>query len=77
MKIFKSNRKQSGQVLIEYMLLLTISVGLATLLVTSLISRKDGSEGIIIRSWSKILQSIGNDIPECPSQTEFVNPKCP
>lgn len=67
---------QKGQVLVEYMLLLLISVSLATLLVTKLISRKDGSEGIIINSWNKMLKTLGNDLPDCSKQTNFNSAKC-
>lgn len=67
-----------GQVLVEYMLLLLISVSFATLLVSKLISRKDGDgQGIIIQSWSKMLETLGNDLPDCPKQTQFgTPPKC-
>jgi len=67
---------QKGQVLVEYMLLLLISVSLATLLVTKLISRKEGSSGIIINSWNKMLKTLGNDLPDCPKQTNFSSAKC-
>lgn len=66
-----------GQVLVEYMLLLLISVSFATLLVSKLISRKEGDgQGIIIQSWSKMLQTLGNDLPDCSKQTEFNSAKC-
>jgi uncharacterized protein (UPF0333 family) len=66
-----------GQVLVEYMLLLLISVSFATLIVSKLISRKDGDgQGIIIQSWSKMLQTLGNDLPDCPKQTDFNSAKC-
>ncbi len=71
---------QKGQVLVEYMLLLLISVSFATLLVSKLISRKtDGAgkaDGIIIESWSRMLKTLGNDLPDCSKQTNFNSPKC-
>ena len=75
--MFKSKDKQSGQVLVEYMLLLFISITFATFLTSELISRNSSKQGIIIQAWSKILRSLGNDIPDCPAQTDFQNPKCP
>lgn len=69
--------KNSGQVLVEYMLLLLISVSFATLLVSKLVSRKDGAEGIIILSWSKMLKVLGNDLPDCSKQSSFSTSKCP
>jgi hypothetical protein len=72
--LFLNNK---GQVLVEYMLLLLISVSFATLLVSKLISRKDGDgQGIIIQSWSKMLQTLGNDLPDCSKQKEFNSAKC-
>lgn len=69
--------KKNGQVLVEYMLLLLISVSFATLLVSKLISRKDGDgQGIIIKSWSRMLETLGNDLPDCSKQTNFNSPKC-
>ncbi len=70
-------RNQNGQVLVEYMLLLLISVSFATLLVSQLVSRKEGSEGIIISSWSRMLKTLGNDLPDCSKQINFNAPSCP
>lgn len=73
----KRSLNQKGQILVEYMLLLLISVSFATLLVSQLISRKDGdSQGIIIKSWSRMLRTLGNDLPDCPKQTDFSSGKC-
>ena len=69
--------KNSGQVLVEYMLLLLISVSFATLLVSKLVSRKDGAEGVIIISWSKMLKILGNDLPDCAKQNSFSKANCP
>jgi uncharacterized protein (UPF0333 family) len=74
-KPFFFNKK--GQVLVEYMLLLLISVSFAALLVSKLISRKDGADqGIIIQSWDKMLHTLGNDLPDCPKQGDFNSAKC-
>lgn len=58
-----SNRR--GQVLVEYLLLMVIAVGLATLLTKQLVGRDDARPGIIINAWNKILINIGSDIPDC------------
>ena len=63
-------KNRRGQILVEYLLLLVIAVGLATLLTKKLIGRGD-SPGIIINQWDKILKVIGNDLPDCAKQTNF------
>lgn len=66
-----SFRNKRAQVLVEYLLLMVIAVGIATLLTNILISRKPGSStGIIITAWDKILTTIGKDLPDCEK------PKC-
>lgn len=73
----KSVSNNKGQILIEYILLLLISVSLATILVKQLVGRGDTEQGIIISSWSKIIKSLGNDLPDCPNQKDFSKPNCP
>ena len=70
-KKFKKMKKNNrGQILVEYLLLLVISVACATLLTKKLISRGD-TPGIIINQWDRILKVIGNDLPDCAKQTDF------
>jgi hypothetical protein len=81
MKRFKRStlNNQSGQILVEYILLLLIAVSCATILTKGLVGRR-GSEddaGIIIKSWHKIITAIGNDLPDCPNQTNFESANCP
>lgn len=57
---------RTGQIVIEYVLLLAVSVTAATVL-TSLIVKRDqnpANQGFVIRIWSGILQKIGADLPE-------------
>lgn len=61
--IFLNNKR--GQILVEYLLLMVIAVGLATLMTKQLVSRSDTKPGIIINAWNKILVNIGKDIPDC------------
>lgn len=71
--LLKSNpgkSKRTGQVLVEYLLLMVIAVGFSTLLVKRLISRKDSDTGIITSAWNRILVQIGRDVPDCE------NPDC-
>lgn len=75
----KNLRNQSGQILVEYILLLLIAVSCAMILTTALVGRRADvdNSGILIKSWHKIITAIGNDIPDCPHQTNFSSPNCP
>lgn len=69
-------RNNKGQILVEYLLLMVIAVGCATILTKALISR-GANEGHIIKMWNKAIVIIGNDIPDCAKQTDFSKPNCP
>lgn len=58
----KRLRRDRGQILIEYVLLLILVVTLATLITKLVVSRAPGEEGFIIKSWQRMLEAIGNDI---------------
>lgn len=62
----KSRKKQSGQVIIEYVLLLVIAVSLAALLTKQLVNRRPGEEGILITKWQSMLKVIGDDFADDP-----------
>ncbi|MBC7743291.1 MAG: hypothetical protein H7061_13925 [Bdellovibrionaceae bacterium] len=71
-------KNKSGQILVEYLLLMVIAIGCATLLTKGLVGRGEGkSEGMLIRQWDKIIHVIGNDIPDCSTQVDFNSAKCP
>jgi hypothetical protein len=80
---FRSKHKllnnQAGQILVEYLLLLVIAVGCATLLIKGLVGRGDAgtNQGMIVKQWDRILHIIGNDLPDCAKQTSFNSPNCP
>jgi hypothetical protein len=69
-------KNKSGQILVEYLLLMVIAIACATLLTKKLISRGD-DQGIVIKQWNNIIKIIGNDIPDCAKQVDFKNPNCP
>lgn len=54
---------KKGQIVVEYALLMMISVIIATLLVNLAVNRstEPGEQGFIIQQWEKILQAIGED----------------
>lgn len=59
-------KSQSGQVVVEYVLLLTIAVALAMIIVSQLI-KKDPSDpsnsGALINKWNQMQEAIGKDVP--------------
>lgn len=75
----KPIRNSSGQILIEYILLLLIAVSSAMILTTSLVGRRStvDESGILIKSWHKIITALGNDLPDCPNQRDFSSANCP
>lgn len=75
----KTLKNQSGQILVEYILLLLIAVSCAMILTTSLVGRRSdvADSGILIKSWHKIITAIGNDLPDCPNQSNFESANCP
>ena len=50
-----------GQIVVEYILLLVIGVGLATLLIALLVNRNPESPGVVIQKWNSIIRMIGVD----------------
>lgn len=81
MKLFfkplSQRRFQSGQILVEYLLLMVIAVACAALLIKGLVGRgDDGQRGVIIKQWHKVIQIIGNDLPDCSKQSNFSKPNC-
>lgn len=75
----KSLSNQSGQILVEYILLLLIAVSVAMILTTALVGRRTDveSSGAIIKAWHKIISAIGNDLPDCPNQKDYNTANCP
>ncbi len=71
-------RSNKGQILVEYILLMVIAVSCATLLTKKLVGRgDDSSRGIVIKQWDRIINAIGNDLPDCTKQTSYNSPNCP
>ena len=51
----------SGQIVVEYVLLLVIGVTVALIITSLMVSRNPESPGFIIQKWVEILQVIGGD----------------
>jgi len=59
-----SLKKNSGQVVVEYVLLLVIAVAVATLITKELVKRDKDNPGILVEKWDAILKTIGTDVPD-------------
>lgn len=69
---------QRGQVIVEYLLIMVLMVAIAATLTKTLVGRgDDDAQGMIVKSWSRLIKVIGNDLPDCPKQTDFSKPNCP
>jgi hypothetical protein len=58
-------KSQSGQIVVEYVLLLTIAVTLAMIIVTQLIKRDTedpANSGAVIQQWQSMQDAIGKDL---------------
>lgn len=70
--IFKTKKSQSGQLIVEYVLLLAMAAIAGGIIVSKLGSRDPSEPGAIIMGWSKVIQSIGDDkVDDC------LRPSCP
>lgn len=55
---------QRGQIVVEYLLLLTVAVVVATLITKTMISRDPDNPGFVLSAWQGIIQTIGADKPD-------------
>jgi hypothetical protein len=56
-------KNQSGQVVLEYVLILIVAASIAALLTKGLVSREGDNPGVIMSKWNEILKMIGQDEP--------------
>lgn len=55
-------QRQSGQIVVEYILILVVSVVIAFTLTNKLIDRDPDNPGMLIKAWTGILQVIAADL---------------
>lgn len=67
----KKSRYNSGQLIIEYVLILAMSAVIAGVLANTMASRDPDNPGAIITGWSKVIQAIGADVVD-----ECLRPGC-
>lgn len=63
-------RPDSGQIVLEYVLLLIVAVSVATLITSMMVNRNPNSPGFLIRKWSAIITTIGRDPADDLAPTE-------
>lgn len=59
----KRSALNSGQVIIEYVLLLLVAVSIATLLVSQLVQRDPDNPGLLVQKWAEMQKVIAEDDP--------------
>lgn len=58
----KANRpRERGQVVVEYVLLLIVSVTIAFVITRLMVGRDPGNPGFVISTWQAIVEEIGSD----------------
>lgn len=71
-------RNKRGQVIVEYLLIMVLMVAIAATLTKKLVGRgDDDNQGVIVKSWGRMIKAIGNDLPDCAKQTSYNTPNCP
>ena len=53
-----------GQVVVEYVLLLTVGVAIAVLITSLMVSRRSDDPGFLIEKWRQIIDFISEDYPD-------------
>jgi hypothetical protein len=57
----RRRQSQSGQIILEYVLLLMFAVSIAAVITKAMIGRETGNPGFVIKAWDAMLQEIGKD----------------
>lgn len=59
-------KNQKGQILLEYILLIVIVVAIAQALMSELVQRTPGNQGVVIKTWIGVSEIIANDPTDEP-----------
>lgn len=54
---------EQGQAILEYILLMVVSIGIAAIIMKTLVSRNPDNPGAILNRWNAIITEIGKDDP--------------
>lgn len=52
---------ETGQIVVEYVLLLVVGVSIAALITSTVVSRNPDSPGFLVKKWVDMLKLIGED----------------
>ena len=63
-RIDKITLGQSGQIVVEYILLLAVAVVVAALITKTMISRDQDNPGFVLTAWRDVITTIGEDKPD-------------
>ncbi len=53
--------RESGQIVVEYVLLLVVGVSIAALITTTMVSRNPDSPGFLVKKWMDLIKFVGED----------------
>lgn len=56
--------RQSGQAVLEYVLLLSLSVVFAAFLLNAFVSRNEDEPGVLVKKWREMQTAVGQDLPD-------------
>lgn len=62
----RKTKRQAGQIVVEYVLLLSIGVVLALSVTKALVGRGADSPGVVTQVWNSVNQAIGADLADDP-----------
>jgi hypothetical protein len=55
---------QSGQIVVEYILLLCVAVAVAALITKTMVSTDKDNPGFVLSAWKNIVHTIGSDMAD-------------
>lgn len=53
--------RETGQIVVEYVLLLVVGVSIAALITSTMVSRNPDSPGFLVQKWVALIQFVGED----------------
>jgi len=57
----KKGQSKKGQIVVEYVLLLVVSVSVALVITQTMVSRSSENPGFLIKKWSELINFIAAD----------------
>jgi hypothetical protein len=57
-------QKEAGQIVVEYILMLTVAVAAALLIVKTMVNMDPQNPGFLISTWTGLVQAISTDVAD-------------